>query len=247
MAVRDALTPDRVVDAALALADAHGLEALTMRRLGAALGVEAMSLYRHVASKDALLDALGDALVAFWISPAAEVGTPPETATPPDAGSPTPGGTTEAWRTAIAAIMHRAHRELLSRPWAIELLASRPHVGPARLRYAEEITAALLDAGFSTQLAHHGLHIVDGTIMGFSAQEARRPSAEAMGSGVQRLWDGELAAEFPAISRTIRERHDHGEEYTLMVDLVLDGLARLRDGERPPRTALSAPYPQLIG
>lgn len=237
MAVRDALTPNRIVDAALALADAHGLEALTMRRLGAALGVEAMSLYRHVASKDALLDTLGDALVARWIAPAAEV----------DVEAARGIGAAEAWRTAVAAIMHRAHRELLSRPWAIELLASRPHVGPARLRYAEAITAALLDAGFSTQLAHHGLHIVDGTIMGFSAQEARRPSAEAMGPGVQRLWDGELAATHPAISRTIRERHDHGEEYTLMVDLVLDGLARLRDGERPPRTAPSAPYPQLIG
>ena len=241
MAMRDALTPDRVVDAALALADEHGLEALTMRRLGAALGVEAMSLYRHVASKDALLDALGDALVALWIAPAAEADVSPDVHVPP------PGGTTEAWRTAIAAIMHRAHRELLARPWAIELLASRPHVGPARLRYAEAITAALLDAGFSTQLAHHGLHIVDGTIMGFSAQEARRPSAEAMGPGVQRLWEGELAAEYPAISRTIRERHDHGEEYTLMVDLVLDGLARLRDGARPPRSAPGAPYPQLIG
>jgi AcrR family transcriptional regulator len=237
MTVRDALTPERIVDAALALADAHGLEALTMRRLGAALGVEAMSLYRHVASKDALLDTLGDALVARWIAPAAEV----------DVEDARDIGAAEAWRTAVSAIMHRAHRQLLSRPWAIELLASRPHVGPARLRYAEAITAALLDAGFSTQLAHHGLHIVDGTIMGFSAQEARRPSAEAMGPGVQRLWDGELAATHPAISRTIRERHDHGEEYTLMVDLVLDGLARLRDGERPPRTAPSAPYPQLIG
>lgn len=232
MAVRDALTPDRIVGGALALADAHGLEALTMRRLGAVLGVEAMSLYRHVASKEALLDTLADALVARWI----------------DAESPEPpAAEPHAWRRAIATIMHRAHGELLARPWSIELLAARPHVGPARLRYAEAITSQLLAADFSLPLAHHGLHIVDGTIMGFSAQEARRPSAESMGSGVRRLWEGELAAAYPAISRTIRERHDHGEEYTLMVDLVLDGLARLRDGERPPRTAPSAPYPQLIG
>lgn len=230
MAVRDALTPDRVVDAALALADAHGLEALTMRRLGAALGVEAMSLYRHVGSKEALLNALGDAIVRAWTQQ-----EPADTEPATD------------WRTAIATIMHRAHHTLLAHPWSIELLAARPHVGPARLRYAEAITAHLLDAGFSTPLAHHGLHIVDGTIMGFSAQEARRPSADAMGSAVQRLWDGELAATYPAISRTIRERHDHGEEYTLMVDLVLDGLARLRDGEHPPRTSPASPYPQLIG
>ncbi len=230
MAVRDALTPDRVVEAALALADAHGLEALTMRRLGAALGVEAMSLYRHVASKDALLDAVGDAIVNAWTGP-------------DDTGIETEPA---EWQSAIAGIMHQAHRVLLARPWAIELLASRPHVGPARLRYAEAITASLLDAGFSTQLAHHGLHIIDGTIMGFSAQEARRPSADAMGSAVQQLWNGELVAAYPAVSRTIRERHDHGEEYALMVDLVLDGLARLRDGERPPRTTPTAPYPHLI-
>lgn len=233
MAMRDALTPDRVVDAALALADEHGLEALTMRRLGAALGVEAMSLYRHVASKEALLDALADALVAGWTDHGDDESAPPSAP--------------EGWRSALAAIMHRAHRELLARPWSIELLAARAYVGPARLRYAEAITAHLLAAGFSLQLAHHGLHIVDGTIMGFSAQEARRPTAEALGPEVQRLWNGHLVESYPSITRTIRERHDHGEEYALMVDLVLDGLARLRDGDRPPRSAPGAPYPQLIG
>jgi len=223
MAVRDALTPDRIVDAALALADDLGLEALTMRRLGTALGVEAMSLYRHVASKDALLDALTDAIVRTW--------TEPESADSP----------TVDWRNGIAVIMHRAYAELLARPWAIELLAARPQVGPARLRYAEAITSRLLAAGFTPALAHHGLHIVDGTIMGFSAQQARRPTASALGTEVQRLWDGELSAVYPAITLTIRERHDHGEEYALMVDLVLDGLDRLRLGDRPPAAHPDAP------
>jgi AcrR family transcriptional regulator len=239
MSQRDALTPERVVEAALRLADEHGLEALTMRRLGTALGVEAMSLYRHVASKEALLDALADAIVRAWT----------ESGSPDSSGSP--GGTdapdSTGWRTGIAVIMHRAHAVLLARPWAIELLAARPHVGPARLRYAEAITSRLLAAGFSPALAHHGMHIVDGTIMGFSAQQARRPTAAAMGSEVQRLWDGELAATHPAISLTIRERHDHGEEYALMVDLVLDGLSRLRDGDRPPVSMPGAAYAQLIG
>lgn len=229
MIQRDALTPDRITDAALALADEHGLSAITMRRLGAALGVEAMSLYRHVASKEALLDALTDTIVRTWTE--LEPGASPA----------------DDWRTGIAEIMHRAHAALLARPWAIELLAARPHVGPARLRYAEAITNRLLAAGFSPALAHHGLHIVDGTIMGFSAQQARRPTATAMGSEVQRLWDGELSGQYPAISLTIRERHDHGEEYALMVDLVLDGLARLRDGERPPVSMPGAAYAQLIG
>ncbi|MBX9718302.1 MAG: TetR/AcrR family transcriptional regulator C-terminal domain-containing protein [Microbacteriaceae bacterium] len=219
---RDALSHDRVLQAALSLADANGLTALSMRRLGTELGVEAMSLYRHVPSKDALLDAMVDAIVHSWL----EI----------DAGAD------DDWRTRLGAIMHRAHRALLARPWAVELVTLRPLVGDGRLRYAESVTTALLDAGFTPQLAHHGLHIVDGTIMGFTAQQARRPTAAALGERVQALYDGALADEYPGISRTIREHHDHDDEYALMVDLVLDGLARLRAGSPPPRTGSGANY-----
>lgn len=219
---RDALTHDRVLQAALALADAHGIGALSMRRLGAELGVEAMSLYRHVPSKDALFDAMVDAIVQSWVEPS-------DTAI-------------SDWRARIAAIMHRAHRCLLARPWSVELVAARPRVGDGRLRYAEAITSALLETGFSPQLAHHGLHIVDGTIMGFTAQQARRPTASALGDRVQALYDGSLSDDFPGISVTIRQHHDHDEEYALMVDLVIDGLARLRDGQLPPRSGSGANY-----
>lgn len=220
---RDALTHDRVLQAALALADAEGLDAVSMRRLGTELGVEAMSLYRHVPSKEALLDAMVDTIVSSWID-SADVST-------------------ADWRTRLGAIMHRAHATLLTRPWAVELVTMRPRVGDGRLRYAEAITAALLEAGFTPQLAHHGLHIVDGTIMGFTAQQARRPTAAALGARVQALYDGHLADDFPGISVTIREHHDHDEEYALMVDLVIDGLSRLRDGSMPPRTGSGANYP----
>lgn len=219
---RDALSYDRVLQAALALVDAHGLESLSMRRLGSDLGVEAMSLYRHVPSKDALLDAMVDAIVQTWVDDAHPV--------------------VDDWRARLASIMHRAHRALLERPWAVELVTVRPRVGDARLRYAEAVTTALLDGGFTPQLAHHGLHIVDGTIMGFTAQQARRPSAAALGDRVQELYDGALAGEYPGISRTIREHHDHDEEYALMVDLVIEGLGRLRDGLPPHRTGSGAAY-----
>ncbi len=221
-ASRDALSYDRVLHAALALVDAHGLAALSMRRLGAELGVEAMSLYRHIPNKDALLDAMVDAIVQTWV----------ETAAPP----------TDDWRSRLASIMHRAHRSLLERPWAVELITTRPRIGVARLRYAEAITAALIEGGFTPQLAHHGLHIVDGTIMGFTAQQTRRPTADALGERVQALYDGELRDEYPSISLTIREHHDHDEEYALMVDLVLEGLARLRDGQAPRRSQAGAAY-----
>ena len=219
---RDALSYDRVLQAALALVDAHGLESLSMRRLGSELGVEAMSLYRHVPNKDALLDAMVDAIVQTWVDDAQPAA--------------------DEWHARLASIMHRAHRALLQRPWAVELATVRPRVGDARLRYAEAVTTALLDGGFTPQLAHHGLHIVDGTIMGFTAQQARRPSAAALGDRVQALYDGTLADEYPGISRTIREHHDHDEEYALMVDLVIEGLGRLRDGRPPHRTRAGAAY-----
>ena len=221
-ALRDALSRDRVLQAAIALVDAQGLNALSMRRLGAELGVEAMSLYRHVANKEALLDAMVDAIVQTWVD---------DTHPPAD-----------DWRARLASIMHLAHRALLERPWAVELVTVRPRVGDARLRYAEAVTTALLDGGFTPQLAHHGLHIVDGTIMGFTAQQARRPSAVALGDRVQALYDGALADEYPGISRTIREHHDHDEEYALMVDLVIEGLGRLRDGRPPHRSESGAAY-----
>jgi AcrR family transcriptional regulator len=219
---RDALSYDRVLQAALALVDAHGLESLSMRRLGSDLGVEAMSLYRHVANKNALLDAMVDAIVQTWVDDAHPAA--------------------DDWRARLASIMHRAHRALLERPWAVELVTVRPRVGDARLRYAEAVTTALLDGGFTPQLAHHGLHIVDGTIMGFTAQQARRPSAAALGDRVQALYDGALADTYPGISRTIREHHDHDEEYALMVDLVIEGLGLLRDGRPPHRTGSGAAY-----
>jgi len=211
---RGALSHDRIVQAALALADAEGLEALSMRRLGAALRVEAMSLYRHVPNKDALLDGMVDVVVQGWVE-ADDLAI-------------------ADWRHRLSAIMHRAHDALVARHWAVELISARPRVGAARLRYAEAITSAALAAGFTPQQAHHALHIVDGTIMGFSAQDVRRPTAEALGDRVIALYDGELRAEFPAISVTIRERHDHDEEYALMVDLVIDGLDRMRSEGRPP-------------
>lgn len=214
---RDALTHDRIIRAALALVDGEGLGALNMRRLGGELGVEAMSLYRHVPNKAALLDAMVDSIVEDWV----------------EADHPTAGD----WKTRLGELMHRAHDVLLARPWAVELLSSRPSVGAARLRYAESITSSLLGAGFTPQLAHHALHIIDGTIMGFSAQEARRPSAQAMGERVQQLYDGSLADEFPGASLIIRQDHDHADEYALMVDLVIDGLDRLREGVSPPRYA----------
>ena len=120
------LSRDRVLRAALDLADASGVEALTMRRLGEELGFEAMSLYRHVANKQDLLDGMLDLVLAEWQLPDAE------------------GDWTEAIRTSA----HSVHDALRRHPWAARLLMTGSHIRPARLRYMDRLLGRLHDAGF---------------------------------------------------------------------------------------------------
>lgn len=209
---RARLSRARILDAALAIADDEGLAALSMRRLGAALGVEAMSLYGHVAGKGDVLDGVVDLVVGRWADPL------------PDERD---------WRVVASATMALAHETLLARPWACELVASRPAVGLQRLRYAEALQRRMLDAGFSPQLAHHGLHVIDGTIIGFTLQEVRRPTMRQLGDDVAAVARGERVDEFPAITAILADaEHDHAAEFALMTDLVLDGLERLRAAEQ---------------
>ena len=126
--VRTPLSRQRVFAAAMRLVDAEGLSVLTMRRLAADLGVEAMSLYHHVESKDALIDALADWAMAKILLPVP--------------GSP--------WREAMADRAHSAREVLREHTWALGLLESRPVPGPALLRHNDRVTGCLLEAGFSS-------------------------------------------------------------------------------------------------
>ncbi|WP_169080010.1 TetR/AcrR family transcriptional regulator C-terminal domain-containing protein [Microcella alkalica] len=218
---RAPLSRERILSAALSVADRDGLPALSMRRLGAALGVEAMSLYGHVRDKGDLLDGLVDHVVGMWADPL------------PDESD---------WRVVARTTMARAHEVLLARPWACELVAARPTVGRNRLRYAEALQRRMLDAGFSPQLAHHGLHLVDGTIMGFTLQELRRPTLQQLGEEVAAVARGERADEFPAITAVLADSaHDHAAEFALMTELILDGLERLHARETAERRTTDAP------
>ena len=120
------LSRERVLRAGLELADASGVEALTMRRLGEELGFEAMSLYRHVANKQDLLDGMLDLVLAEWQLPDGD----------------------GDWQEAIRTSANSVHDALRRHPWAARLLMTGSHLRPVRLRYMDGLLSRLHDAGF---------------------------------------------------------------------------------------------------
>ena len=150
---RTPLNRARVLNAAVDLADRIGVDALTIRRLAAALGVKPMALYHHVAGKDDILDGMVDLVFA-------EIDVPP---------------TDEGWRAAIETRCG-SMREVLGRhPWAVTLLDSRTSPGPATLRHHEAVLACLRGAGFSLALTAHAVATLDAFVYGFAVQEASLP------------------------------------------------------------------------
>jgi AcrR family transcriptional regulator len=150
---RTPLNRDRVLRAAVALADENGIGSLSMRKLGEALGVEAMSLYNHVASRGDLLDGMIDLVFG-------EIGLPP-------------GGA--GWKTAMRQRALSARQALSRHPWAIGLMESRSTPGPATLRHHDAVLGSLRQAGFPVALAAHAFSVLDSYIYGFALQEASLP------------------------------------------------------------------------
>jgi AcrR family transcriptional regulator len=207
------LSRERVLRAAVALADDSGLESLTMRKLGEVVRVEAMSLYNHVANKGDLLDGMVDLVFSEIRLPSAGVD----------------------WKTAMRQRAISA-REVLSRhPWGIGLMESRSTPGPATLRHHDAVLGILRTAGFSVELAAHANSLLDSYIYGFALQEANLPFDTPQETA-------ELAqtimAEFPAdayprltemaVQHVLRLGYDYGNEYQFGLDLILDGLDRAR-------------------
>jgi AcrR family transcriptional regulator len=216
-ASRAPLTRERVLQAAVELADAGGLELPTMRKLGEALGVQAMSLYNHVANKDDLLDGMIDMVFR-------EIELPSQD-----------GDWTTAMR--LRAISVRA---VLSRHrWAIGLMESRTSPGPATLRHHDAVLGCLRAAGFSLELAAHAYAVLDSYIYGFALQERGLPfdTPEETAQLAQ-----VMVAQFPAdtyphlaeftFGHILKPGYDFGDEYGFGLDLILDGLER---ASTPPR------------
>jgi AcrR family transcriptional regulator len=211
MATKAGLTRDRVLHAAVALADAAGADALTMRRLGQELGVEAMSLYNHVANKDDLLDGMVDLVFGEIELPAGD----------------------DDWRSAMRARAVSARQVMARHPWATVLMESRSSPGPATLRHHDAVIGALRAGGFSVALAAHAFSLLDSYTYGFALQESSLPfdTGEETADLAEAILAQMPADQYPhltelTVEHVLQPGYDYGDEFAFGLDLILDGLER---------------------
>lgn len=206
---RETLTRRRVLHAAVELADAGGMETLSMRKLGEAVGVEAMSLYNHVANKGDLIDGMVDLVFE-------------------EIDVPAPG---DDWRPAMRQRALSMRLALSRHRWAIGLMESRSTPGPATLRHHDAVLGCLRQGGFSLALTAHAVSVLDSYIYGFALQEKTLPfdtpqeTAELAESIMSGFGDGQ----YPylteiATAHVMRPGYAYSDEFTFGLDLILDGL-----------------------
>ncbi|HUF58406.1 MAG TPA: TetR/AcrR family transcriptional regulator [Actinomycetota bacterium] len=210
------LTRERVLRTAVDLADQGGIEALSMRKLAQALDVVPMALYRHVANKEELLNGLIDVVVD-------EIDPPLEGAD---------------WKTAVRARILSARQALLRHPWASRVMESRTVPTPTVLAYMDSMIGMFRAGGFSIDLTHHAMHTMGSRLMGF-AQELFNDSGDADQEMEAEFYEA-MAAMYPSIyelyltvvhddSTTVGPGCDDQFEFEFALDLVLDGLEKLKD------------------
>ena len=216
------LSRERVLRAAVSLADQGGIDSVTMRRLADDLGVEAMSLYYHVANKEDVLDGIADAV-------AREINQAVDRIDVPSSGA--------NWKTAMRRRILAARQVLLRHPWAPGLFETRTTTSPAIIRHFDALVGLMRDGGFSYDLAHHALHALGSRALGFS-QELFDPGDEA-GPGDATAAPADMASQFPHLAAMLTEiAHDDPEstlgwcddqtEFEFGLDLILNGLDSLR-------------------
>ncbi|QDT04895.1 Tetracycline repressor protein class H [Rubripirellula lacrimiformis] len=208
---RGSLRKERVLEAAVRIADQGGIDALTMRKIAQKLNVEAMSLYNHVANKDEILDGIVDAVVGEIDVPAV-------------------GGD---WRVAMQRRATSAHQVLMQHPWATMLIVSRVNSGPAMLRYADATIGCLVEAGFSYPAADYAWNAIDSFVYGFTLQKLNFPFQPDQYATVATQYLPMIPAdEYPYLhslsQQVIALRHDGIHELDFGLELVLDGLEAMR-------------------
>ena len=208
------LSRERVLQTAIRLADENGFESLSMRKLGEELGVQAMSLYNHVAGKDDLRDGMVDIVME-------EIEAPPEDL---------------EWKPALRQSAISAYEALIRHPWACSLMLSSPRLIPARMNWMEGVLKTLREGGFSANLTHHAYHALDSHITGFTLWVVSFPfqtheELVDMAEGFMRQIPRD---EFPYVIEHA-DQHlappdpDEPSEFEFGLDLILDGLERMRD------------------
>jgi AcrR family transcriptional regulator len=207
---RTPLSRERILQAALALADESGIEAVTMRRLGQVLGFEAMSLYNHVANKDDLLDGILDLVLQEGEPPARE----------------------GDWDAAVRASAISVHAALRRHSWSAALMMTG-RIRPTRLRYMDSLLGRLREAGFSADKTYAVYHVLDGHIFGFALWEAgytlKSEDAERLAASVMPMLDSYPYLREHAEQHMSEGSHHETSPFELGLDLILDGLRQLRD------------------
>ncbi|MGA9746534.1 MAG: TetR/AcrR family transcriptional regulator [Nocardioides sp.] len=208
---RPGLNRERVLLGAVAVADAGGIAALTIRSLAAELGVKPMSVYHHVANKDEILDAIVDMVFSEIELPAV-------------------GGD---WRLEMRRRAESAREALRRHPWAIGLLESRRRPGPATLKHHDAVIGVLRDGGFSVEMTAHAYALIDAYVYGFALSEASLPinGPETVTEVAEQMMEHYSADEYPhlvefSIEHVMQPGYDFGEEFDFGLGVVLDGLAR---------------------
>ena len=202
------LSRDQVLRAAVGLADEGGIDALSMRKLGQALGVEAMSLYNHVKGKPDLVDGMIDIVFS-------EIGLPAD-------GS--------GWKQAMRERAVSARQVLGRHRWAIGLMESRQSPGPATFRHHEAVLSCLRAAGFSVELTAHAYSLLDSYIYGFALQEASLPFSSG-DAAADEIAGHMPASEYPRLAEIaavhiLQPGYQYGDEFEIGLDLILEALDR---------------------
>ncbi|MBX3099467.1 MAG: TetR/AcrR family transcriptional regulator [Salinibacterium sp.] len=211
------MTRERAIRVAISLADAGGIESLSMRKLAVELGIEAMSLYYHVKSKDDILDGMLDIVHSEFVTPQAG----------------------DEWRSAMRARAESTRSVLAQHPWAISIKA-RTSPGPATLGHLDSVIGCFTTAGFSMPLTGHAISILDSYVLGFAQQEASLPldpsgdigpAAEEIIAQQEAMADAYPNLATMAVSLVLQPGYAYGNEFEFGLELILDGIAAARSAQ----------------
>jgi AcrR family transcriptional regulator len=206
---RPRLSRTRVLTGAVALADEIGADALTIRKLATALDVKPMTIYHHVANKEAIIDGMVDLVFD-------EIQRPPEDLD---------------WKSGMRVRALSAREVLTRHPWAAPLMESRTSPGPATMGHHNAVIGCLRRGGFSMAMTAHAYALIDAFIYGFALQEANLPATEgeAMGELAETVMEPFQVDDYPHLmeftaQHVLQPDYDFGREFTFGLDLILDGL-----------------------
>jgi AcrR family transcriptional regulator len=217
---RARLSRERVLRAAVAVADAGGIGSLTIRSLAQQLGVKPMSVYHHVANKEEILDGIVD--IVFG-----------------EIDLPSVGGD---WRSEMHRRATSARGVLRRHPWAIGLLETRTSPGPATLRHHDAVLGTLRGAGFSVEMTAHAYALIDSYVYGFALQEAALPfeGPETVAEVAEPMMEQFSTGDYPHLAEMateyfIQPGYDFGNEFEFGLGVILDALTTSIPGEGSER------------